>query len=130
MKIASLPVLTTALAASLGAGAVPYAHAQSTGVQQQPEQSQPQAHFSKKDMKSFAVASLDIQRIDQTYRPKMAAAKTPDEQQKVRQEALGKMTQALKDNGLTVKKYNDIATAAQRDPGVASQLRQYIQQAK
>lgn len=84
---------------------------------------------SQDQLKSFAVASLEVERISQEYAPKLQAAKTPADQESVRQEATEKMVDAVQKKGLSVEEYRRIAIAARADPQIARQITTYRQQA-
>ena len=105
-----------------GLAAAPAAMAQSAAQQQ--------AAISDTDLKTFAVAAKDVQKINQDYVPAYQAAQTDEQRAAIQQEAMGKMAQAVKDKGLSVEKYNQIVSAAQADPEVARQVDSYAQQAK
>jgi hypothetical protein len=83
---------------------------------------------SNDQLKSFAVASLEVERISQEYAPKLQAAKTPADQESVRQEATEKMVDAVQKKGLSVEEYRRIAIAARADPQIAHQITTYRQQ--
>jgi hypothetical protein len=76
------------------------------------------------------VAALEIRRISQSYQPALQAAESEADQQAVQQEAVQKMTETLREKGISVEEYNRITSAAQSDPGIASQVQQYMNQAQ
>jgi hypothetical protein len=86
-------------------------------------------NVSTEQLKSFAVASLEVERISQEYAPKLQAAKTPEDQEAVRREATGKMVDAVQKKGLSVEDYRRIAIAARANPELARQITTYRQQA-
>lgn len=88
-----------------------------------------QAPVTQDKLKSFAVASLEVERISQQYAPKLQAAKTQADQDAVRQEATDKMVDAVQKKGLSVEEYRRIAIAARADPQIARQITTYRQQA-
>jgi hypothetical protein len=88
-----------------------------------------QPAVSQDQLKSFAVASLEVERISQQYAPKLQAAKTQADQEAVRQEATQKMVDAVQKKGLSVEEYRRIAIAARADPQLARQITTYRQQA-
>jgi hypothetical protein len=107
-----------------GVAGTPLAMAQSAAPQQQ------SASISEQDLKTFAGAAKEVQRLNQTYVPAYQAAQTEEQRKAIEQEAMTKMTEAVKEKGLTVDKYNQIVEAAQADPEVARQIDTYVQQAQ
>ena len=91
---------------------------------------QQQAAISDDDLKTFAVAAKDVQRINQDYVPAYQAAKDDNQRTAIQTEAMGKMAQAVKDRGLSVDKYNQIVTAAQADPQIARKVDQYAKESQ
>ncbi|MGE5146027.1 MAG: DUF4168 domain-containing protein [Candidatus Eiseniibacteriota bacterium] len=89
----------------------------------------PRPNVSQEQLKSFAVASLEVDRISHEYTPKLQAAKTPAEQEAVRREATAKMVDAVKQKGLSVEDYRRIAIAARADPALAREITTYRNQA-
>jgi hypothetical protein len=71
-----------------------------------------------------------VQQINQTYAPAYQAAQSDEQRAAIEDEAMGKMTQAVKDKGLSVEKYNQIVTAAQSDPEIARRVDDYAKQAQ
>ncbi|HEY4135632.1 MAG TPA: DUF4168 domain-containing protein [Alphaproteobacteria bacterium] len=88
------------------------------------------ADISGQDLKTFAVAALEVKKINDSYRPRYQSADTPEAKQQVQKEATDKMAAAVQDKGLTVDKYNQIVHVAQADPEVAQQIDDYAKQAK
>lgn len=105
-----------------GLMAAPAAMAQSAAQQQ--------AAISDQDLKTFAVAARDVQKINQDYVPAYQSAQTDEQRQAIQQEAMGKMAQSVKDKGMSVEKYNQIVSAAQADPEIARQVDNYAKQAQ
>jgi hypothetical protein len=82
--------------------------------------------FTDADLKSFAVAVIHVSQINDTYLPVYQAAKTPEEQQLVEQKATDEMVQAVKKQGMSVEKYQEILTHAKSNPQVANRVDQLI----
>lgn len=123
------PQLTLAAAISaLGMCWMPAASAQAPSAPPM-EAQQPSSSYSDAELKSFAVAALDVQRIRDTYLPRLHAAATPEEQQKVRIEASNQMVQAVEQRGLSVDKYTEIARQAQARPEIAEQIQRHVDEA-
>ncbi len=104
------------------------AAAQAAGTQQQPTEAKP--NLTQHDLKTYAVAALEVKKISETYQPQLQAAKSPDEQKAVQQEAMQKMAEAVQNNGLSVQKYNQITDTMQSSPEVAKQVEGYLAEAQ
>ena len=102
----------------------PPASAQS-GAQQSGAQQSGSEQFSDAQLKSFAEASLEVERLSQEWSPKIAAAGTAQEQAKARGEAMEQMAEAVEQKGLSVQEYNEIVNAAQTDPETARTVETY-----
>jgi hypothetical protein len=125
MKRASIVALAAALAA--GSAWTAPAVAQGAGASGQPGMEQKQgASFSDEQLKTFAEAVKEVKQISNEYQPKMAAAKSEEEQQVVRQEATAEMVEAIEKKGLSVDQYNRIAMVARTDPATAAKINRYI----
>ena len=112
------------VAAALACGTVPIAY----GQQQQPSgppAKQP-ATVSDQDIKSFAAAASEVRQLQRVWIPKVeeAGKQGPEEQMKVRQQAISEMTQAVQKNGLSVDRYQEIYQIAQTDPEVQRKIRE------
>ena len=88
-----------------------------------------QPTINQQQLQTFATAALEVQRISDDYQSKFEASNTPQERQKIQQEATDKMTKAVEEQGLTVDQYNQVARAAQADANVAKQINDYLRQA-
>jgi hypothetical protein len=122
MRYRSLCLVFAGLLAMAGFAAPSAAVAQSAAQQQ--------AQISDDDLKTFAVAAKEVQRINQDYAPAYQSAQTDEQRVAIEGEAMGKMAQAVKDKGLSVEKYNQIVSAAQADPEIARRVDDYAQQAQ
>ena len=81
-------------------------------------------------LRSFAVATLEIQQISQAYQPQMEAAETQEQQQEIAQAANDEMVAAVESvPGIDVDSYNAIAAAAQNDPQMMQQINMFIAEA-
>lgn len=125
----------SALALGLGASltlaaaqdAAPQTPAQAPAAQGQPAQGQ-QADDAK--LKSFAVAFIEVAKVTQTYQPQIAAAGTPQDQQRLRDEAGEKMVEAVNEaEGITLDEYNSIIQQAQADPELARRINGHLAEA-
>lgn len=128
-----------ALAAALIAGAAPaMAQDQTEGQLQNndpattgetPDQTAPyqqQETFTLTDeqVDAFVEAARGINELVEEVQPEMAAAETPEEQQRIQTEAQAEMATIVENSGLTVVEYNSIANAARNDESVANRIRE------
>lgn len=81
-------------------------------------------------LRSFAMATLEIQEISQAYQPQMEAAESQEQQQEIAQAANDEMVAAVEAvPGIDVDSYNAIAEAAQADPEMMQQINMFIAEA-
>lgn len=92
-----------------------------------PEAQQPAPSYSDAELKSFAVAVVQVQRINDAYLPKLKTASTPEEQQKVEKTATSEMVKAVQKEGMTVEKYKQIMNHAQSNPEIGDRVMKHIQ---
>ncbi|MQA64691.1 MAG: DUF4168 domain-containing protein [Alphaproteobacteria bacterium] len=78
--------------------------------------------YEDQELKAYVTAAVQVAQISRDYTPKIQGAQSVEEKKKIQQEATGKMTQAVKNEGLSVEKYNEIYTAASMDPKLAQRL--------
>src|SRR5262249_4161425 len=95
----------------------PQAQQQQQGQQQRPmptPTAPQQAAVSDGEIQSFASAASEVQQLSQKWIPKLQAAAPQGEQaqSQVRAQANAEMVEAVKRNGLSVEKYNQIAMLA------------------
>ncbi|MGE8620669.1 MULTISPECIES: DUF4168 domain-containing protein [Achromobacter] len=112
----SAAILTTALS---GAPAMAQNASQPAA---QPQMAPAITQPTDQQLQRFASASQKVSGVVDEYRPKVDAAKTNDDKQKVVQEADAKMVQLVRADGLTVEEFNGIGQAVQKDP----QLKQKV----
>ena len=112
-----------AMLALLGVAAMPVSFAQTESAPAEQATS-----YSDAELKSFAAAAVEVHRINSGYLPKMAEA-SPDEQRTLEQQALRETTAAVQKQGLTSDKYDEILTAAQTRPEVATKVEQFLNKA-
>ena len=124
MNITRLPIVAVAaLGMAFGVASVAPAQAQTAPA---PAQS-PAQNFSEDQLRSFAVATLQIQDVGQEYQPRMEAAESTEEQQTLAQQANAQMVQIVEQvEGITVPEYNAIAEAARADPEIMQQINTLI----
>lgn len=95
---------------------------------QPPAAQEQQADDAK--LKSFAVAFIEVAKVTRSYQPQIELAATPEDQQRLRQEAGEKMVEAVNEaDGITLDEYNTIIQAAQTDPELAQRINGHITEA-
>jgi hypothetical protein len=126
-----LAFLATILSAALAGPAAAPALAQAPAPEPGPQLQQPQAQeqVTEDELRTFAVAALQVQQITQQYVPQSEAAGTPEEQEALRQQALEQAAAAVEETGLQVADYNRISMAVQQDEAIAQQVAEYMREA-
>lgn len=114
--------VAAAVCAAMGMAGAPAASAQGTA----PKAQQPAPSYSDAELKSFAVAALEVQRINDAYLPKFKSASSPEEQKQVEKTATAEMIKAVEKEGMSVEKYKEIMNQAQSNPEVAERVMQHI----
>jgi len=127
MRLTGLPAAAAiVLGIALGIGPTAIIWAQDA----KPPQSSSQQDFSDQELKQFAMAALEVQRINDEYMPKMKTASTPEQRKEIESEALAKMEKAVTDKGLTVDSYKEIYSVARNDPEIAKRIGKHVEQEK
>ena len=121
-------LLTTIAFAVLGASWTPVVSAQAPGspAVEPPQQT---SSYSDTELKSFALAALNVQRIRNVYLPKLEAAKTPEQEWEVREAAADEMAQAIEGEGMTVGQYTEISNQVQESPELAKRVQEHVRDA-
>lgn len=121
MKVRS-SVLAIVLSAAVGIAWMPAATAQVPG----PSLLQSPPTYSDDELKLFAAAAIEVQRISDFYLPRLQTAQNAQEEQDVQRAASGEMTQAVESKGMTVDKFNEILVVAQISPDIADRIVRHI----
>ena len=118
-------LFTTIAFAVLGASWTPVVSAQAPGspVVEPPQQT---SSYSDTELKSFALAALNVQRIRNVYLPKLEAAQTPEQEWEVREAAADEMAQAIEGEGMTVGQYREISNQVRQRPELAKRVQEHI----
>lgn len=124
----------SALAAVLGGAlllATPMAHAQSAD---QPTMTTPKAaqhaKFSDQDLHHFIAAAKQVQAISVQWQQKLKKVDDKQKSKKLRMQATKQIRKAVRDEGLTVQKYNRISIAARQDKDLHKKLVAYLHQSQ
>lgn len=81
----------------------------------------PDRGVSDQKLDQAAAAIQQVTTIRKDYSGKLSGA-SPDEQDKIAEEAHAAMQKAVTDHGLSIEEYNSIVQLAQNDPSVRDQL--------
>ncbi|HUH93778.1 MAG TPA: DUF4168 domain-containing protein [Casimicrobiaceae bacterium] len=80
--------------------------------------------YSDQQLHSFAVAMLEVERIKSNYAPKLA--ENLRQQAQVKQAAALELLLALKQQGMSVDKYQEMLANVQADPQLADKVNEYL----
>lgn len=87
----------------------------------------PTVTITQQDLKSYAVAALEIQKIGMGYREQAKEVPSTEERLRLQTDALDRMAGAVKEAGLSVDKYNAITSVAETNPDVAAQIATFME---
>jgi hypothetical protein len=77
-------------------------------------------------LSKFVDAYSEVQSIQQSYTSKIQDVDEPAEANKLQQEAQQKMQQAVKEKGLSIAQYQEIASQAAQDPALHTRIQQRL----
>lgn len=96
---------------------------QQAPAQQQQAPMPKSADIADKDVEKFADAQSKVEDIKGKYQEKVQAnAQEPEKAMEIQQQAQQEMVQAVKDAGLDVRKYNEIAQLSQYDTDLRKRI--------
>lgn len=84
--------------------------------------------FSDKELKAFAKAYVDYQKIRRTYAPALEQAKDPARKKQIEQEANAKIKRSLDAQGLSVTRYNQIFAQVNSNPPLRKRVLQQVEE--
>ena len=117
--------ITTALAAvALMALASPPAYAQAADAEP-PARATPQ--ITDQQLQSYAVVTLEVEKVNKTYQPMINKAPTREEQKTLYDKATQEIVEAIRNSGLSFEQYNQIATLVQSNPEISNEVQEYIE---
>lgn len=126
-KFTRTAAFVAAFALLAGTAAAP-ALAQQDEPSSSQQESPAQTDFSQNELESFAKASLEVDRLNKKWVDQIAKAESEEKGQQMRNQAVEEMSQAIRDEGLTVETYNNIFAVAENNPEVASRIKDYREQ--
>ena len=80
--------------------------------------------YSDQELHSFAVTMLEVERIKNNYAPKLA--ENLRQQAQVKQAATLELLLALKQQGMSVDKYQEMLDSVQSNPQLAGKVNEYL----
>ena len=86
----------------------------------------PAPSFSDTELKVFAAAVVDVQRVTDTYLPKLKAATTIEDQQRIEESASAEMTRVVEAKGMTATRFSQILELTKVSPQLADRVRWHI----
>jgi len=84
--------------------------------------------LSDKELKAFAKAYVDYQKIRRTYTPALEQAKDPARKKEIEQEANAKIKRSLDAQGLSVARYNQIFAQVNSNPPLRKRVLQQVEE--
>ncbi|MEX0730292.1 MAG: DUF4168 domain-containing protein [Aquisalimonadaceae bacterium] len=109
-----IPLLSGLLLSPLG-----FYAGMSQAQEQQPQQQMDQqeaADFDEESLEKFADAYVEVGGIHTEYSQRLQEVEAPEDAQELQKEANDKMVEAIREQGLEVQDYSEIAAALERDP--------------
>jgi hypothetical protein len=92
--------------------------------QSSPSDQQSTPSYSEQELRSFSVAMLEVERIKSSYAPKLA--QNLREQAQIKQAASLELLLALKQQGMSVDKYQEMLANVQQDPQMADKVNENL----
>jgi len=83
-------------------------------------------NVSEPQLRSFARVYVAVEKIRQTYEPRLKGAKDPEEGQQIQNEAASEIQGALTQEGLTEETYSQIFDIARADAGLRQRIINFI----
>ena len=121
MRVLRNALLSCTVVAALAAFAAPTAVAQ-----EQP--APPSEALSEQQVTAFVDAALEVQRLRSELDSQLQAAESPEEIDRLRQEAQEQATEAVENSGLSPGEYSAIVDAANQDPQLYAMIVDLMQQ--
>jgi hypothetical protein len=84
------------------------------------------AGFSDRELRQFADAAIEVQRIGVLYAERFLQAASDQERTAIELEAMQEMAKAVNRSGLSVAMYQQIYRAAQFDPRIARRIGEHV----
>lgn len=105
-------------------------HAQTAAPAAGAQQAPAAASFTDQEIQSYASAVVKVQDISTKWQDKLRTAKDPSASTEIQKQAETEAVAAVKEEGLTVEKYNQIALATETDTELRNKVLDYVSKAK
>jgi len=89
-----------------------------------------EASFSDQELQSYASAVVKVQEISESAREKLKATKDLAASDAIQKDAETKAVAVVKQQGLSVEKYNQIALATETNPEIRSKVLDFVGKTK
>lgn len=93
----------------------------------QPEQAAPAASYSDSQLQGYAAAAVEVRDLNVKWQKRAQESTDPAKVQKIRQQASAEMVQAIRDEGLSIKEYNEITQAALQNPKLSERINSFVE---
>jgi Domain of unknown function (DUF4168) len=87
-------------------------------------------NISDEELKVFAKAYVQVDKIRLAYEPSLRNAQSPEQAQNIQREATGKMEKAVEEQGLTRESYVSILTTVNGDADLRGKTIKLIEEEK
>ena len=115
------------IAAFFVAGFLALPFAKPIRAQELPKQ---EMNVSENQLRAFAKVYVELDKIRQTYEPRLKEAKDPEESKQIQMEVVTKMQAAAAKEGITEENYRQIFEIARADEGLRRKLINLINEEK
>ncbi len=95
-----------------------------------PAKAQRKQQFSESDLKSYVQAGLAVLEIEAKWNQRIRSVKDPDKARELRRQAQAEMASAVRDAGMSVRKYNQINDAERTNPQIHEMVMRYRKEAR
>lgn len=126
-SISRIALAGTAAAAVALAGAAP-GMAQEASADLSVQAQTEVAPVTDQEIETFVDATIEIQTIIQQWQPKLEAAQDKETAQSINTEMQAELVAAVKDEGMSPQRYNEINILAARDPELAGRIEAVIEE--
>lgn len=121
----SLMVLSLLAVAGMNA---PLAQAQSGSEVNQPAGEG--YNYSEQELKTYALAALEVQQINQAYVEQLSSVQGTEAKEELRKVTMDRIIEAIRDTGITLKKYNRITVQSGDNPELAREISRLMAEVK
>ena len=93
-------------------------------------QAQGAPSYDKKTLRAFATAMVKVEEVREVYTPQIGEAGNKEAAQRLQREANDLMVQAIREQGLDVPTYNQLAQAMQQDRDLRGRIMELVEQVR